>query len=209
MFARICVGAAPWGSTNALGHRTALTAWNAIPAVHRRSGTPRAGSLVYFEKPSVADSRDAGHVVLMSEGGYCYSNDILRPGKIDRVPLSLIVSKWGMRQLGWTAWTPSGAINLKPVIAQKPPPPPYLRPIGYGCTDRAQVLAVQHCLNKAGYRVPMSGTYIQGKDVAMRAAIGGKEIGYAHSHPAAFKADGSTPGVVKGAMYKSLMTYWY
>lgn len=114
-FARSCVGANGWAGT-------ALSAWNAIPRAHRHGGTPRPGSLVYFDSPS--RTGEAGHAVFMADGGYCYSTDIVRHGKVDKVPLAWIHSRWGMRQLGWIDWTPSGAINLKPAVAPMPKPVP-------------------------------------------------------------------------------------
>jgi hypothetical protein len=108
MFARNCVGASAWATS-------AYKAWYAIPSSHRFTTTPRPGSLVYFDEPDRVG--EAGHVVFMVDNGYCYSNDILRRGKIDKVPLTLIHDKWGMRKLGWIDWTPSGAINLKPLPA--------------------------------------------------------------------------------------------
>jgi hypothetical protein len=119
MFARNCVGANSWAAS-------ALGAWHATPTRDRRTGTPRAGSLVYFDDPRV--SGEAGHVVYMAEGGYCYSNDILKRGEIDKVPLRLVHDSWGLRQLGWIVRTPSGAINLKPVTSPVPPVAPWLNP---------------------------------------------------------------------------------
>ena len=150
-FARTCVGAAAWGST-------ALKAWYAIPVSHRHGGTPPPGSLVYFDDPNRVG--EAGHVVFMVTNGYCYSNDILRRGKIDKVPLSLIRTKWGMRQLGWIDWTPSGSLNLLKTLptvdlsraqdaARLDPPAP-----SGTYTYRPGVLLIERGLVKLGYLDP-------------------------------------------------------
>lgn len=103
-FSRSVINAGAWGTS-------ALNAWNAIPAAHKFSGVPRGGALAYF------GNSQPGHVVFVDPANpaYCFSSDILRAGKIDRVPLKLITAKWGLRYLGWIDWTPSGAINLVPV----------------------------------------------------------------------------------------------
>jgi hypothetical protein len=86
-FARSCVGADAWATS-------ALNAWTSTPATYRRYGTPAPGSLVYF------GDRQPGHVIFMVDHGYAYSNDILRDGKIDRIPWTAIHDRWGMRYLG-------------------------------------------------------------------------------------------------------------
>lgn len=45
-----------------------------------------------------------GHAVLSDGNGWVYSTDILRQGKVDRVPLSVIKDHWGMDYAGWI-WT--------------------------------------------------------------------------------------------------------
>jgi hypothetical protein len=113
MYARSCVGAAPWGTP-----RTALGAWNAIPASHKILGKVVNGADVYFDDPN--RSGEAGHAVFGLANGYVSSTDILRTGKVDVVHHTLISSKWGLRLLGSINWTPSGAINLAPTSAKPP-----------------------------------------------------------------------------------------
>lgn len=57
------------------------------------SSTPPPGVPVWWLENHVAHS--AG-------GGYVWSNDILHPGKIDKVPISLITRNWGMTYKGWS-----------------------------------------------------------------------------------------------------------
>lgn len=102
-FARQCVGAAVWAPS-------ARQAFYKIPRSHRHSSTPPAGSLLYY------GSDDPGHVVFVVSNGYCYSNDVRRRGKIDKVPLTEITEWLGRHYpvLGWIDQTPSGKINLAP-----------------------------------------------------------------------------------------------
>jgi len=105
MFSRSCVGAAAWAPS-------AREAFNAIPAQHRHMGVPPQGALVYFGN-AVSGT---GHATFSDGNNYVYSTDILRPGKVDRVKIDLIVKNWGLPYRGWIDWTPSGAINIaKPV----------------------------------------------------------------------------------------------
>lgn len=167
MFSRNCVGAAAWAGT-------ARNAFYAIPERHRFTTAPRAGSLVYFDDPRI--SGEAGHAVFMVTNGYCYSNDILVRGKISKVPLSLIREKWGMRQLGWIDWTPSGAINLAPVSAPVSSPSPwskgavYQDRLKFGMRDSDSVRRLQYQLRKKGYsQVVINGNYGATTDAAVRA----------------------------------------
>jgi len=107
MFARSAVGADAWAST-------ARRAFEAIPSkyVVRNIGDFRAGMLAYFGRPGV----DPGHATTVStKPGYVWSTDIKRKGKVDLVPISLIVNKWGLPLRGAITWTPSGAIPYQPV----------------------------------------------------------------------------------------------
>ena len=107
-FARSCVGAGPFGGS-------AISAWHSIPDEHKHSGFPRAGGLAYYDKPHVQDWREFGHVVFVVEGGMVWSTDAKQYGRVNKVPYTWFKANWGMRYLGWIDWTPSGAINLKPV----------------------------------------------------------------------------------------------
>lgn len=103
-FARSTVNADAWATT-------ARNAWLSIPDSHKHTDAPRGGSLVYF------GNGQPGHAVFVDplNSAYCFSTDILRSGKVDRVPLRLITDKWGLPYDGWIDWTPSGALNLVPV----------------------------------------------------------------------------------------------
>jgi hypothetical protein len=45
-------------------------------------------------------SKGAGHIVTTDGDGWCWSNDVLRPGKIDRVRMARIERDWRMDPLG-------------------------------------------------------------------------------------------------------------
>jgi hypothetical protein len=105
MFARQCVGAAVFGAS-------ARLAYNSIPDEHRHGSTPPPpGSLAYYGLPGSG----AGHAVFVVEGGWVWSNDILRDGKIDKVRWDDIPEVWGSRYRfrGWIDWTPSGKIDVQ------------------------------------------------------------------------------------------------
>jgi hypothetical protein len=40
----------------------------------------------------------------------CLSNDYVRQGKIDYAPRTF--QRWGLKYLGWSAWTPYGELNV-------------------------------------------------------------------------------------------------
>lgn len=76
--------------------------------------------------------------------------------------------------------------------------PPYTgKPIGWFSGQRAQIQTMQRALG-----VHTSGTYLPLIDGAFRKAIGT----WAASHPRAFIADGSKPGVIGPNMYASILT---
>jgi len=77
----------------------ALGAWNR--AVHKHLGdlTPPRAVPFFFDDGHGGGS---GHSVIALEDGTCYSSDVRRIGKIDRVSIRSITDKWGMRPLGWT-----------------------------------------------------------------------------------------------------------
>lgn len=113
-FARSCVGAAGWADS-------AILAWHDIPATHRHSGFPRAGSVAYFDRPDIPDNHEFGHAVFVIEKGNVWSTDALHSGRVDIVPYTWFAAHWGMRYLGWIDWTPSGLIRLAPSVVVPTP----------------------------------------------------------------------------------------
>lgn len=43
-----------------------------------------------------------GHIAISTGDGRCWSTDIERPGYFDRVPISLIGTRWGLQLVGWS-----------------------------------------------------------------------------------------------------------
>ena len=76
---------------------TARQSQNAGP--RNMQGGPPAGAAVYWDTGGWA-----GHVALAVGDGTELSNDIIVPGRIDRVPSSTFISKWGAKYMGW--WHP-------------------------------------------------------------------------------------------------------
>lgn len=59
-----------------------------------------------------------GHVALSAGDGYCWSTDILRTGKVDKVSIDYITRSWGQTYRGWTR-----DINGVIVAAESKPEP--------------------------------------------------------------------------------------
>jgi hypothetical protein len=103
MFSRQCVGAAPFGAS-------AREAFNATPGEDRHeSSPPPPGAIAYY---GFAD-HGAGHAVFAVHGGFVWSNDILRPGRIDRVRWDVFPNRWRLPYRGWISRTPSGELPIQ------------------------------------------------------------------------------------------------
>lgn len=81
-------------------YTTARVAFSHVPPSERSAHTvPPPGHPCFFQT-----SNAAWHVTLSDvEPWFVWSSDILRVGKWDKVPKSLIQSKWGATWLGWTS----------------------------------------------------------------------------------------------------------
>jgi len=81
------------------GYPTAYAHWLGIPPAHRTPDGPNPphGALVFWK----GGSSGAGHVAIVVGDRQIASNDIIRDGKIDLVPLGTITAKWGQEYLGW------------------------------------------------------------------------------------------------------------
>lgn len=90
-FARSCAGA-PANTYDA------ATAWR--QATHRHTtGTPPLGAMVFW----TGGSRGHGHIAVSDGGGYVWSTDIIRPGRVDRVSIARLGATWGnLTYVGWT-----------------------------------------------------------------------------------------------------------
>lgn len=93
MLVRLCYGIAP-------RYPDAASAWvGAQKRHHQTSPTaiPR-GYPVFW----VGGSSKHGHVAISAGEGFCWSTDIKRPGRFDRVPIVEIHQRWGLQLVGWT-----------------------------------------------------------------------------------------------------------
>lgn len=90
-FSRTCAGA-PGGVYDA------ITAWR--NARHRHSdGTPPRGSMVFWS----GGSKGHGHIAVSDGGGYVFSTDIVRSGRVNRVSIAYLSTRWGnLQYLGWS-----------------------------------------------------------------------------------------------------------
>jgi hypothetical protein len=77
-------------------YSTAALAW--ANTRHRHSTTPPAGAPVWW----TGGSRGFGHVALSAGGGYVWSTDVLRSGRVDRVKISHITNAWNLHYRGWS-----------------------------------------------------------------------------------------------------------
>jgi len=101
---RQAYGVGPWAAS-------AIIAWRSIPAAQKTIGgkpsdAPR-GSLLYY------DIGQFGHVAIAigkRTHGSCLSNDYVRRGMIDAC--SREFPRWGVKYLGWSAFTPYGSLRL-------------------------------------------------------------------------------------------------
>lgn len=111
-FSRNCAGAP------AAAH-DAITAWREADHRHSSGGTPPRGAMVFWSGGSAGH----GHIAVSDGGGYVWSTDILRPGKVDRVSLAYLGAKWGnLHLLGWAEDVNGIRISgLEPVIADLVP----------------------------------------------------------------------------------------
>ena len=82
---------------------------------HRRRSTgtqtspPPPGSIAYYGSPD----RGAGHAVFAVNGGFVWSNDILRRGRIDRVRWDVFENRWNLPYRGWIDACPAGELPVQ------------------------------------------------------------------------------------------------
>lgn len=140
------------------------TAWSyAIGKHYSATGIP-VGAPVFWTGGS------AGHIAIMSTGGYIVSTDAPTRGRIGLVPLSWPAQRWGLRFAGWAEGFNGVRIpGLPPAVSPPPVAPP---PAGgavvncanlhYGATN-ADVIDLQRALNAhklvGGSTLPVTGYY--------------------------------------------------
>lgn len=76
---------------------SAIVAWDHVATADRHRGAlPPRGVPVFWR------GGQYGHVALSDGGGWCFSTDIKRRGRLDRVRIDLVTQRWGYAYLGWT-----------------------------------------------------------------------------------------------------------
>lgn len=149
------------------------TAWfNAIGKHYTSSGIP-VGAPVFWVGGS------AGHIAIMSTGGYIISTDAPTNSRIGMVPLSWPAQRWGLRFAGWAEGFNGVRIpGLGGAVA--PPPPADTRPtvscanLHYGAKN-ADVIDLQRALNAhklaapGNITLPLTGYYGDKTDTVVRA----------------------------------------
>lgn len=114
-FCRIMYGvAAKWPD--------AITAWNQAKYKHT-TGVPPKGALVFWAVGKF------GHIAISDGGGYVYSTDIKRRGKVDRVPITYVTSHWNATYRGWTE--DINGVRVITVAVPKAPPKVSLKALQY------------------------------------------------------------------------------
>lgn len=99
-----------------------------VPALYPDAATARA----HIEHRAVPETRGAlvwwlggshghGHVAIATGDGYCWSVDIRRPGRFDRVPIDTITREWGLVFAGYSL-----DVNGVQVVPDPPRPTPNL-----------------------------------------------------------------------------------
>lgn len=126
---------------------SAISAWNNAKG-RRTVGTPPPGVPLFWS------GHEFGHVALSAGGGYCYSTDILRRGKVDKVLIGEIKKRWGYKYLGWS--TDLNGVNLD---LPAPPPAPSvsisLKALQYSAKNNGKYLpgGTDDVVNVKGYLV--------------------------------------------------------
>jgi hypothetical protein len=145
VFSRQCVGAGPFGAS-------AREAFNAQPKEHKHTSfPPPAGSIAYYGFPD----RGAGHAVFAVHGGFVWSNDIIRPGKIDRVQWDVFVSRWNLPYRGWIDQCPAGELPVQrkgPVNPYRQRKRVYAEKMRFGQEDSDSVWNLQVALIAKGFK---------------------------------------------------------
>lgn len=75
----------------------AAAAWAGAQYKHTR-GVPPRGTLVFW----TGGSHGHGHIAISAGDGCCWSTDIKRLGRFDKVSIDLIHEQWGMTYAGFT-----------------------------------------------------------------------------------------------------------
>jgi hypothetical protein len=159
IFTRTCFNVGP-------ANPDATSGWKAAKFKHGTAGTPPLGVPVWWT------GGRHGHVAISTGDGNCFSSDIKRKGKIDKVPISLITRRWGFLYRGWTEdingvriWRPKApslpAVDLSNV--REAAAKDQFRPPGMGLHE-SDIIIVERALFKQGLRAAANVDGVAGKD---------------------------------------------
>lgn len=124
-------------------HPSAWEAWKHAQDRHYSRNPPR-GVPVFWR------GGRWGHVALSDGNGMCFSTDIKRKGKLDRVKISLIHDRWGYVYVGWSE-------DVNGVRVYDPNEVPQ-RDLSHGMRG-ADVRRLQEALAKVGQRIQVDGVF--------------------------------------------------
>jgi hypothetical protein len=147
MFSRQCVGAVSFGASARIAFES--TSQNA----RHRSQPPPPGAIAYYGHPGVGN----GHAVFVVEGGYVWSNDIVRAGHIDRVKWNVFDSRWNLPYRGWIDSCPSGKLPVQQnghLADYRQGGKVFASKMRHGQADSDSVWNLQLALIRKGYKIP-------------------------------------------------------
>ena len=146
----------------AAGHPSAEKAFYATTRRRGTTTTPPPGVPVWWTNGK------HGHVAISAGGGYVYSNDIVRRGKINKVSISYITRNWGQKYRGWTE-------DINGVRVYEPPPVPTAAKPRRPENARKQPVMSYSALRYAAAEPRLSGWYWQYRHQAVASLI---RLGY-------------------------------
>jgi hypothetical protein len=160
IFVRMCFNVGPAAPDAAAGYQAAKFK-------HGTGGTPPLGVPLWWT------GAPHGHVAISTGDGNCFSSDILRTGKVDKVPISKITRQWGKAYKGWSEdingvriWRP-GAVDTLPAVdlsnVREAASKDQFRPAGQGLHE-SDIVIVERALLKQGLKDPMNVDGFAGKD---------------------------------------------
>lgn len=160
IFVRNCFNVGPANTDATAGYKAAQFK-------HGTSGTPPLGVPLWWTGGT------HGHVAISTGDGSCYSSDILRTGKVDKVPISKIARQWGKTYKGWSEdingvriWRP-GAVDTLPAVdlsnIREAAVQDQFRPAGAGLHEH-DIIIVERALLKQGLKDPINVDGFAGKD---------------------------------------------
>lgn len=93
-----------------LKYSDANESWAHSPVKHYNNHPPKGVPFYY----SVGTH---GHVVMADENGYCFSTDVLREGKVDRISLGAPVNSWNAKGRGWSPYLNGKLVYLGTILS--------------------------------------------------------------------------------------------